>query len=230
MSLEFETLEPNTTFGSGYVGIRFRYVGLNANACKCSIQRIGYQEPFLGLKGWQTPSHFFSMFNVENDGSKLFFVLEPWAIQHMRNSSNYRFGIHDAKDTELGFDIVHWHRVPSFREKSAVNARIIEPAPEAEKLSPAVDRVGEEPGCASWSYELAAKEISPQNEIAAEYAFAHPHDDTASTDKDSQHEDMVPSVHLNRNEQPVSALVCPHDPSHKIFSNMVFCPLCGKPV
>lgn len=231
MNLELISLEPHTVLGSGFAKLRFKYQQQLSEASHCSIQRIGHQESNLGPQGWQTPSHLFAAFQIERDDRELSFVLQPWAVQHMRNSSNYRVSLHDSADIELAFAIVHWRGIPSFRAKTVGNAHLFYDPPAVEQPASECDASKEEEVDLGWDFAPSEQPLAPSAGVMRMPLLTPDVEDLPLSVEDEQSFDNAQTAEQpSSTDQPISALPCPHDPTHKILSNMVFCPICSKPV
>ena len=235
MNFQFKGLQLCSDLGAGYVAVTFICESDSSVVTRCSVQRTGHREENLGAHGWQTPMHVFVPFNLELHDTVLRIVLEPWAVQHMRNSYNYRVALYDDFGAELGYAIVHWKGVPSFRKGSGKSPSVIWPQFEVKQndeyrtLSPnAADRVDQ----AGWGLDAATDDdaivADRQSEIGdSASGMWQEHTEVGAINSS-------PNVFISdadqEVEEPVRSIPCPLDPSHKIFSNVVFCPVCGKSV
>jgi len=231
MNLEFISIEPHTALGNGFAKLRFKYQPQLCDASHCSIQRIGHQESHLGPRGWQTPSHLFAAFQIERDDRELSFLLQPWAVQHMRNSSNYRVALHDSAGIELAFAIIHWRGIPSFRAKTIGNAHLLYHPPAVEQPAPERKSLKEEGVDSGWDFAPSEQPLVSSAGVTTTPLLNPDTEDLPLSVNDEQSFD---NAHIGEQpmsaDQPISALPCPHDPTHKILSNMVFCPICSKPI
>lgn len=210
MNLDFISLQSNASLGNGYVTLRFKNAaGLEA-ANQCSIQRIGHQMSNLGAHQWQGSTYLFNLFGVDQSGDEYCFVLEPWAVSHLTPSSNYKITLHDSSNAEIGHAIVHWRGVPNFRLSSGSQNGPLN------YYRPTVKD------------EDASSEISPPVDEQIPSAMAE-----AATEPPAKQETFgvdIPTALEPLPSGPARPIPCPHDPTHKIFSNVIFCPICSKPV
>lgn len=210
MNLDFISLQSNASLGNGYVTLRFRNAAELEAANQCSIQRIGHQMSNLGAHQWQGSLYLFNLFGVDQSGDEYCFVLEPWAVSHLTPSSNYKITLHDSSNAEIGHAIVHWRGVPNFRlPTGSRDGPLTSPQP------PVKDRD-------------ARSEISPPVDEQIPSAVAE-----AATEPPAEQETLavdIPTALEPLPSGPARPIPCPHDPTHKIFSNVIFCPICSKPI
>lgn len=231
MNLAFISLKENPTLGAGYVTLQFRSNDLFLQMRRCSIQRIGHQESHLGPHGWQTPTHLFDARDIAHNDYELSFVLEPWAVHHMRNAVNYRITLHDNSDAELGFAIVHWRGVPSFRARKNSTVSLVQTEHSNERDVKTDDTAIEKPFDPEWTFAVTdgAALLPESQKKGAELPVQPAGDSWIANNENEEGENGSSDVKANT-EEPIRAIPCPHDASHKIFSNMVCCPICGKAV
>jgi hypothetical protein len=210
MNLDFISLQSNASLGNGYVTLRFRNAaGLEA-ANQCSIQRIGHQMSNLGAHQWQGSIYLFNLFGVDQTTDEYCFVLEPWAVSHLTPSSNYKITLYDSSSAEIGHTILHWRGVPNFRLPSGSREGPLTPSKSPVEPEAAISEIN----------PTNLEKTRPTTVELPPVTLAEPAPAATNT-----HAALEPST-----LGPARPIPCPHDPTHKIYSNVVFCPICSKPV
>jgi hypothetical protein len=218
-----EKLVDERALGRGWVRVLIKADSVVVGHARCSIERLGLREPYLGRGGWQVASHFLDIEIAAGAVEKQFgFLLGPEVVRHMSTGSNYQLTLTDVSGVVLGSFPAPWRGVPGY-------------SPPAGSASPAVsmsDPVAQAPAqevvnpVSTGSVIWGGTAVSTDQEPALSVMNFDP--TTPSSVLLSESESVsIPTV--SEPKQPIFKIDCPHGP-HKIMSNMVFCPICSKPV
>lgn len=218
----FQKLVDEKALGRGWVRVLLKADLEIAGYARCAIERLGLREPYLGRGGWQVASHFLDIEIFAGDVENHFnFLLGPEVVRHMRAGSNYQLTITDVNAAVLGVFPASWRGVPGYSPpiESGSPAGAV-----AETHMPSTLQASDEDSKDSslvWGLEsktASGVELDPTPIIPPEVIV-----------------ETIPEVNMPVVVSPptmpktIFKVDCPHG-NHKIMSNMVFCPICSKPV
>jgi hypothetical protein len=203
-------LTSETLLGKGWVRVELTSNTLVPGVALGSLERPGYRERFLGEKGWQVASYLFELelTSLQVDGV-LSFLMGPETVQHMHSGSNYQLTIlkHDGATTQ-GSCALPWKGIPPYVPPKGKGGPwpTVAPEPMAKPKPKPLESEGvvwpTSPG--TLAIEMPDSPPVVPDSIAPELP------------------DSIPTPPEN-----IVKIECRHC-GNKIFSNMVFCPLCSQ--
>lgn len=214
----FQKLVDERSLGRGWVRVLIKADSAIAGFARCSIERLGLREPYLGRGGWQVASSFLDIeISVGRTENEFSFLLGPDVVRYMSAGSNYQLTIIDTNGAVLGAFPASWRGVPGYSPPVSVGS----PAGTIAEtmVPPATQVINDDVKSSSlvWGVDLSTPTEVQQ-------------DPTPVAEVEVIPEMIEPVVETPRAASgPVFKVDCPHGP-HKIMSNMVFCPICSKPV
>lgn len=202
-------LTSETALGKGWVRVELTSNTLMPGFALGSLERPGYREPFLGKNGWQVASYQFELelISLRVDGG-FGFLMGPENVQHMHSGSNYQLTIFkDDGTTSQGSCALPWKGIPSYVPPKGTGGRGPAVAPEPK---------GKPELAAPYEGEVWPTGPGP---ITPELPDPLP----------IEPDPIAPELPDPISTQPESIIKvqCRHC-GNKIFSNMVFCPICSK--
>jgi hypothetical protein len=223
--MRFLKLVAERALGPGHVRVQFTEAGqITEGELRCVVQRVGRRDSFLGENGWDDAAKFF-MVNIESvsEAGESSFLLKPVVVQHMEASSNYELKILDANENVLGACNFFWKGVPGYRPSKDAPQPIIgsEVDPSVDKSKGAPIEPDSDPQVgAGWGSDPIIEGESSGSDGILDHAY--PQTETATENhQDEGDTDVAP-------RPPKILMNCPLDPTHQIFSDMRFCPLCSR--
>jgi hypothetical protein len=214
----FQKLVDERSLGRGWVRVLIKADSAIAGFARCSIERLGLREPYLGRGGWQVASHFLDIeISVGRTENEFSFLLGPDVVRYMSAGSNYQLTMTDTNGAVLGVFPASWRGVPGYSPPvSAGSLGGTMPEPMAQ-LTTQVNNDEVKSNALVWGVDHGTvTEVESETTAVAE-------------------DEIIPEVIEPVMEAPRAApgpifkVDCPHG-QHKIMSNMVFCPICSKPV
>lgn len=214
----FQKLVDERSLGRGWVRVLLKADSAIAGFARCSIERLGLREPYLGRGGWQVASSFLDIeISVGRTENEFSFLLGPDVVRYMSAGSNYQLTMTDTNGAVLGVFPASWRGVPGYSPPMTTGSpagtiaeTIVQPAPQVMSDEVKSDSL-------VWGVDhSSATEVQSDPTPVAEVEVVR--------------EVIEPVVETPRAAPgPIFKVDCPHG-QHKIMSNMVFCPICSKPV
>jgi hypothetical protein len=222
----FKKLVDEKSLGRGWVRVVINADSAIAGFARCSIERVGLREPYLGRGGWQVASHFLDIEITVGEGENQFnFLLGPEVVRHMKANSNYQLTITDVRAVVLGVLQASWRGVPGYIPPVTTGSPTGIMIEKLVSTTPQPLDEGVKEDSLVWGLGSAtAIEVELDSTSTSTPAFPDEVIDVAVPEALEPVEVkplLVP--------KPIFKVNCPHG-NHKIMSNMVFCPICSKSV
>lgn len=216
-----EKLVEEKALGRGWVRVLIKADTEITGPARCSVERLGVREPYLGRGGWQVASHFLDIEIAAGAGDKQFyFLLGPEVVQHMITGSNYQLTFTDLNGVVVGVFPAPWRGVPSYSPPAGAASPAV---PMSDPVAPLPVQTENAP--VSDSAVIWGGASFPINEPSLSVIDLDPPDSTSDF---SNVPEPVATAPFSE-PKPIFKVDCPYG-DHKIMSNMVFCPICSKPV
>lgn len=216
-----EKLVEERALGRGWVRVLIKADSEITGHVRCSVERLGLREPYLGRGGWQVASHFLNIEIAAGAGDNQFtFLLGPEVVRHMSPGSNYQLTLTDLNGLVFGAFPAPWRGVPGYSSPVSTASPVIAMSDPVAQAPVRTDTDPVSDGTVIWGGESFSS-----NETSLPAVDVDPVTD-------------VPDISIGpepvliatpAKKKPIFKIDCPHG-NHKIMSNMVFCPICSKPV